>query len=171
MCIYIKPTNFIKTSLLSLAFILLIVSQPNAVAQTLQRQSIGSAGSYIYTEGTLVQQTIGQPYSTATKYDDNITYRPGFQQPVFKINLIHTNINLDVFPNPATNWVILKTSKTLTNVKIQVVDITGKLIINQDVEEFKSHTINCEQWPNGTYVISLSDGGKNSYSSKLIILK
>lgn len=172
MCIYIKPTKFMKIGLLSLVFLLVLVSLHNKVtAQSLQRQSVSCAGGYIYTEGTLVRQTIGQPYSTTTKYNDNITYRPGFQQPIFKINLIHTNINLDVFPNPATNWVTLKSSKSLSNVKIQVVDISGKLIVSQEVEEFKSHTLNCEEWPNGTYVISLSDGGQNGYSSKLIILK
>lgn len=143
----------------------------NTQAQSLQRQVVGSAGSYMYSEGTLVQQTVGQPYSTTTRHEENMSYRPGFQQPIFKVNLIRSTINLDVFPNPATNWVILQSTKTLSNVKIQVVDIAGKVIVNQQIDEFKSYTINCEEWLNGIYVISLSDGSNNSYSSKLIILK
>ena len=84
-------------------------------SQSLQRQSIGSAGGSIYSNGTLIQQTVGQPYSTNTSYDNGIIYRPGFQQPVFKLDLIKTSINMDVYPNPATNWVTLKSSKLLKN--------------------------------------------------------
>ncbi|MFY9310498.1 MAG: T9SS type A sorting domain-containing protein [Bacteroidia bacterium] len=140
-------------------------------AQSLQRQSIGSGGNYMFSDGALIQQTVGQPYSTQTLYEDNIAYRPGFQQPIFKVNLIRSNISMDVFPNPATSWVTLKSSKTLLNVKLQVFDITGKLIVDQRMDEFKSYTINCQEWGNGMYVIALADDAKNSYSSKLIILK
>lgn len=125
----------------------------------------------MFTDGTLIQQTVGQPYSTTTRYEDNITYRPGFQQPIFKVNLIHSTINMDVYPNPATNWVTLNSSKTLLNVHIQVVDITGKLIVEEKLDEFKTYTINCQEWGNGMYVISLADDTNNSYSSKLVILK
>ena len=170
MCVYIKKANITLRTLASLTFLIVGIFSKTQ-AQSLQRQGIGSAGSYVYAEGTLIQQTVGQPYSTNTRYDDNLTYRPGFQQPIFKVNLIRTTINLDVFPNPATNWVTLKSTKTLSDVKIQVVDIAGKLIVNQQVDEFNSYTINCEEWPNGIYVISVADNGNNSYSSKLIILK
>ncbi len=151
--------------------ILLAVYATESKAQTLQRQCVGSGGTYMFTEGTLIQQTVGQPYATNTNYTDDISYRPGFQQPVFKINPIRTTINLDVYPNPATNWVTMKSSKTLTNVTLHVVDITGKLLINEYIDKFKTYTFNCEEWKNGIYVISLADAQNNSYSSKLIILK
>ena len=141
------------------------------IAQSIQRQCIGSGGNYMFTNGTLIQQTVGQPYTTLNRYEDNITYRPGFQQPVFKVKLIRTNIKMDVYPNPATNWVTLKSTKTLMNVQIQLVEITGKIIVNQSIEEFQTHTINCEEWGNGMYIISLADNANNSYSSKLVILK
>lgn len=142
-----------------------------AYAQSLQRQSIGSAGGSVYYNGTLVQQTVGQPYATNTSYDDGIIYRPGFQQPVFKVDLIKTSINMDVYPNPATSWVNLKSSKMLTSATFQVVDINGKLIFKETFNEFDSYTLKCDDWSNGTYVLSLSDQAGNYYSSKLIILK
>lgn len=151
--------------------ILMVVYATENKAQTLQRQCVGSGGTYMFTEGTLIQQTVGQPYATNTNYTDDITYRPGFQQPLFKINLIRTTINLDVFPNPATNWVTMKSTKTLTNVTLHVVDITGKLLIDEHMDEFNTYTFNCEEWKNGIYVISLVDVQNNNYSSRLIILK
>jgi hypothetical protein len=140
-------------------------------AQSLQRQSIGSAGGAVYSDGVLIQQTVGQPYSTNTYYDNGISYRPGFQQPVFKVDLIKTSINMDVFPNPATSWVTLKSSKALTNAVFQVVDLNGKLIFKENFNEFTTYTLKCDDWSNGTYVLSLTDQSGNSYSSKLIILK
>lgn len=155
----------------SILVICILYLPHTAYAQSLQRQGIGSAGNYMFSDGALIQQTVGQPYSTQTSYEDNITYRPGFQQPIFKVNLIRSNISMDVFPNPATNWVTLKSSKTLLNARIQVFDIAGKLLVDQHIDEFKSYTLNCQEWGNGIYVITLADDAKNSYSSKLIILK
>ncbi|MES2592353.1 MAG: T9SS type A sorting domain-containing protein [Bacteroidota bacterium] len=140
-------------------------------AQTLQRQCIGSGGTFMVDNGVLIQQTVGQPYATNTNYSDGITYRPGFQQPIFKIKLIHSTISLNVFPNPATSWVTLQCDNILKDVIIRVVDIAGKLLIEEKIAEFKSYTLNCEDWINGTYLITASDSQNNSYSSKLMILK
>jgi hypothetical protein len=140
-------------------------------SQTLQRQCIGSGGSHMITNGMLIQQTVGQPYSTNTNYSDGVSYRPGFQQPIYKVDLIHSTINLNVFPNPATNWVTINSSKTLKDAHIRIVEIAGKLLLEETIAEFKSYTFNCENWLNGTYVISLVDSKGKSYSSKLIILR
>lgn len=140
-------------------------------AQSIQRQSIGSAGGAVYSDGVLIQQTVGQPYSTNTYYDNGIAYRPGFQQPVFKLSLIKTSISMDVFPNPAASWVTLKSSKILKNASLSVVDLNGKQLFKESFNEFNTYTLKCADWANGTYLISLTDQSGNSYSSKLIILK
>lgn len=140
-------------------------------AQTLQRQCIGSAGSFASSDGTLIQQTVGQPYSTATNYSGGVAYRPGFQQPVIKIDLIHANVQLDVFPNPAVNWVTLKSSKILTGVEINVFDVIGQLVLKEKQPEFKSFSFNCETWINGTYILSLIDEKGANYTAKLIVSK
>ena len=55
------------------------------------------------------------------------------------------------------------------DVLFQVVDINGKLILNEKINEMKTHSINCETWINGVYFISLSNNQNNKYSTKLII--
>lgn len=164
----LQNVRLLKQYVLFLSLTVFILSYSEA--QTLQRQCIGSGGTYMLDNGLIIQQTVGQPYATNTSYSDGITYRPGFQQPIFKIKLIHSTISLNVFPNPATSWVTLQCENILKDVIIRVVDITGKLLIEEKIAEFKIYSFNCDEWVNGTYLITASDSQHNSYSSKLIIL-
>ena len=141
-------------------------------SQVLQRECVASGGTFMSSDGILIQQTIGQPYSTNTYYSNEISYRPGFQQPVFKIQLIQSTINLSVFPNPATRLVTIQSKDgSIKDVIIQVIDMSGRVLINQQISEFKSYSFNCEDWANGIYIISLSGSQSKRYSAKLEILK
>lgn len=170
MCTNMKTETKYKTQIALIAFCVLSLFHV-AYAQSLQRQSIGSLGGASYTDGMLIQHTVGQPYATNTYYDDGVSYRPGFQQPVFKVSLIKASLSMDVFPNPATSWVTLKSSKTLKNALFQVLDLNGKLVFKESFTEFTTYTLKCDDWSNGTYLLSLTDQSGNNYSSKLIILK
>lgn len=143
----------------------------SSFAQTLKRQCIASTGNCILENGTTVQQTIGQPYGTTSFYTNKTRYNPGFQQPVFSVETIKSSINATVFPNPASNQITIETNLTLENVIIQIIELSGKLVLNEKINEFKSYTINCADWSNGVYLITLSDSKNNLYSSKLIISK
>lgn len=150
-----------------------------AFAQTLKRQCIASTGnssSMLPSPigeglGVRFQQTIGQPYGTTSYYSDKTRYNPGFQQPVFSVEIIKSSINATVFPNPTSNQVTIETTLVLENVIIQIIELSGKLVLNEKINEFKSYTINCADWSNGVYLITLSDSKNNLYSSKLIISK
>ena len=150
-------------------FLLFFFSTGNA--QSLKRQVIGSSGSSVSENGTTVQQTTGQAYGTTSNYGNSIRYNPGFQQPIFRIETIKSTINATVFPNPTSKQVTIETDKVLQNVVIQVIEMGGKLVINEKMNEFKSYTINCSDWANGIYMITLSDPKDELYSSKLIIAK
>jgi len=140
-------------------------------AQTLKRQCIASAGNCMLVNGNMVQQTIGQPYGTTSYYNNKIRYNPGFQQPVFSLETIKSSINATVFPNPTSNQITIETALVLENVIIQIMELSGKLVLNEKINQFKSYTINCAAWSNGVYLIALSDSKNNLYSSKLIISK
>lgn len=150
-------------------FLFVFFSKGNT--QTLKRQGIASAGNCMLENGTTVQQTIGQPYGTTSNYSNRTRYNPGFQQPVFSLTPITHLINATVFPNPASQQITIETNLTLENVIVQIIDMSGKLVLNEKINEFKSYTINCVDWSNGVYLITLSDSKNNLYSSKLIISK
>lgn len=163
-----KSKNRATNCILLIACCLLSIS---AFAQTIKRQCIASTGSYITDNGTTVQQTIGQPYGTTSYYSNKTRFNPGFQQPVYRIETIKSRINATVFPNPASNQITIETTVLLEDVTIQILDISGKLVLNENIKEFKNYSIDCSNWSNGTYLISLADSKNDLYSSKLIITR
>jgi hypothetical protein len=84
---------------------------------------------------------------------------------------IKSTINAKVFPNPASKQITIESNNTLENVVVQIVDMSGQILLNEKVNEFKSYTIDCAAWANGFYLITLSDSKSDLYSSKLIISK
>ncbi len=152
-----------------LLFLCSFVSNINA--QSLQRETIASSGAYVIGNGTLIRQTIGQPYGTSSNYDNGIKFNPGFQQALFSVETINSTIDLLIFPNPATRQVTIKTTSVLENVNLQIIDANGKILISEKLNEFTSYTANCDTWANGVYLISLYNSKNNLYSSKLIINK
>ncbi len=144
---------------------------PTGNAQSLIRECITSTGNYISENGTTVQQTIGQSYGTTSNYSDNIRYNPGFQQPVFTIETIKSSIDVTVFPNPTSNLITIETLTELKEITLQITNIAGQILFNEKTGVFKSRIIDCSDWANGTYLITLSDPENSLYSSKLIISK
>jgi Secretion system C-terminal sorting domain/Domain of unknown function (DUF5122) beta-propeller len=75
----------------------------------------------------------------------------------------NTNIKtaLDIYPNPATNYLQVSDVQISNNAIVQINTIDGK-IINSKIENNK---INIEQLDNGIYFITIKDGA-NIYNSK-----
>ncbi len=166
---HIIRVGFPPLRIAGLGLIILLVFFSKAEAQSLRRQCIASTGSATTGNGTTVQQTIGQPYGTSSYYSTTTRFNPGFLQPVFSIENVKACINATIFPNPASNQITIETTLILEDVILQIVDISGKLVLNEKMNEFKSYSVDCSSWSNGVYLISLSDSKNNLYSSKLII--
>lgn len=164
-----RAPSLIQMKGFCLGLFILIVFFSTGEAQTLKRQCVASTGSYVSENGITLQQTIGQPYGTTSYYSSTTRFNPGFLQPVFRIENIRSSIDAIIFPNPTSNQVTIESSILLENVLIQIVDINGKILLNQKVYEFKTYTIDCSNWSSGIYVISLADSKSSLYSSKLII--
>lgn len=142
---------------------------PKADAQSLKRECVASSGSSVVNNGTSIHQTLGQPYNTTSYYSNNIRFNPGFQQPALRVENIKSTINAKIFPNPTSNQITLETTTLLENATIQIIDMSGKLLFNEKLRELKSFAIDCSNWSNGIYMITLSDAKSDLYSSKLII--
>ncbi len=152
-----------------LGLIILLIFFSKVDAQTIKRQCIASTGSFTTENGTTVQQTIGQSYGTTPYYSNKTRFNPGFQQPAFRIENIKSRIDATVFPNPTSNQLTIETAILLEDVTLQILDISGKLLLNENIKEFKTYSIDCSNWSSGTYLITLSDAKYDLYSSKLII--
>lgn len=164
-----KTPTLIRFKGIYIGSIILLAFFSTGDAQTLKRQCVASTGSYVSENGTTLQQTIGQPYGTTSYYSNTTRFNPGFLQPVFRIENIKSSIEATIFPNPTSNQVTIESSIILENVIIQIVDINGKILLNQKINEFKTYTVDCSNWSSGVYLISLADSKSSLYSSKLII--
>lgn len=165
--LFLPPRLQHKMICLGLVISLIFFSKLNA--QTLKRQSISSTGSYMSDNGISVQQIIGQPYNTSAYYSNNTRYNPGFIQPVFRIETIKSTINATIFPNPASNLINIETTLILEDVVLKIMDMNGKLLLNEKIHAFKTYAIDCSYWTSGVYLISMADSKNDLYSSKLII--
>jgi hypothetical protein len=65
-----------------------------------------------------------------------------------------TNINdVIIYPNPTNNLVNLNSFETIS--RIQVIDLTGKVIINSIPNNNKT-TIDLTEFPNGIYLLNIT---------------
>jgi hypothetical protein len=155
-----------------LLFFLQIFFLTTSNGQSVQRQCVASAGTSVAGNGTYVGQTVGQPYGTSAFYSNEIRFTPGFQQPPsYKVENIKSVISAQIFPNPAAQQVMIETAMELQNVRFQIVDMNGKILLSEEVGKFKSYSVNCSAWADGTYFITLLDSEHELYSSKLIVAR
>lgn len=157
-------------------FVCLFIGLHATNAQSIKRQSIASYGSSGATEGILFHQSIAQPYQTSAVYGGGVAILPGFQQPVsLKVEKLipgnNLGLSLKVFPNPATIAVTIQSEKLIPSSLINVVDINGKIIWSEEVNDLVSYTLNCVSWKEGVYFLKVFAGDVNVSSSKLIIQK
>lgn len=161
-----------KLSFILLPFALLVFQISEA--QSLKRQTTSSLSSTGKIGDIVVHQTIGQPYFTRGHNGNNTIVRPGFEQPLnYKLNIKSSSSNLDlsVYPNPATSSITIKSTNQISNTLIHITDLNGRLIAEEEVSAFQTHVINCENWNNGSYIIRVIDDQKNNYSSMIVINK
>ena len=86
-------------------------------AQIVLRQSIASSSSSGNASGIRIHQTVGQSYSTAGYYGNQMAIRPGFQQPShFDLSVVLTDLELqvEVYPNPAASSFTMKSDNNAT---------------------------------------------------------
>ena len=166
-----NQARFLVTFLLSVLFIVLNSNQLNA--QSVKRQSINSLGSSGKIGSISIHQSVGQSYSTKGSYDSKTGIRPGFQQPesFFLESVENEKMRLDVYPNPAAYSLTISNDELIKDASLVIIDLNGKVITNTNFSEFKSHTINCSDWANGSYFITLKSNEVEFYTSTLIISK
>ena len=155
----------------------LLVSIPiDNQAQSVERQCISSYGANVTSENVIFNQTAGQPYNTTASYIKELSLLHGFQQPVmFKVAPINStlisNKSQHVYPNPAVYSVTLESEEVIEDALIHIYDINGKLIFSKQASQFVKCNINCEDWQNGNYLITIRDKNKNRSTLILTINK
>jgi hypothetical protein len=141
----------------------------NSFSQQVERQTVASSGSYLFSNGVLIRQTVGQPFHTQTYYSNDISFRPGFQQPQSIFKQGKSLIQLSIFPNPARDFVMISSAIMLEKVTLNLYDNFGKILTNHFFESFNQYQLDCTVYPSGLYFINLTSAKQQFNTCKLLI--
>lgn len=153
---------------LKTGIILLLIFPLSGFSQSIKRQTTAASVGSESAKGVNISQTIGQPYQTKTIQSDGFSYRPGFQQPVFSTEIINATIKVTVIPNPALLSFFIECSDTLLNAELSCYDEAGRMTYSEHMLTFKKHEVQCANWANGAYMITVTDKKSNLVTAKLI---
>lgn len=160
-----KITSSKMIFLLLCAFLFL---NETADAQSVKRQVISAMGSSAINKSQ-VSFTVGQPYSTNVFKVEEFSFRPGFQQAEQKEEKIVERIpfNFNAYPNPANQSFSIghDSNKDISEVKIY--SINGSSFY--DIAGSNVQKIDCSNWEEGLYIISVTDETGSISTSKINI--
>ncbi|MDG1394574.1 MAG: T9SS type A sorting domain-containing protein [Flavobacteriaceae bacterium] len=138
------------------------------------------AVSYNYTASdgrvmtTKIQQSIGQNGAVGLSNTTNNTVQQGYLNRVKLLNVDNTTVefvetmDLRIYPNPFKDFVNIKFSKpTIYPVQIEVFDVRGRLVLNQEFEPSGQITLTTDRLEDSSYIIRISSGS-NDFLKKLI---
>lgn len=94
---------------------------------------------------------------------------------IFKIidsSLGTNNFNkngLSFYPNPAKTEIFIKNTSETTLSKVNIYDLTGKLVLTQPIQNTEISSVNIVKLTAGLYLLSVEDFTGNQYKSKLVV--
>jgi hypothetical protein len=136
-------------------------------------QVIGSAGSEAMSSGGSLAYTVGEVVvSSSTNAEGTLTqgYHQGFLTPT-AIDEIPADLELSLYPNPASDYIIIESKSLQDFEEIQMFDMSGKLIWNASGNGAVDNriTVNFQNRAAGNYIIKLIDSDKSQSFSYSVI--
>ena len=88
-------------------------------------------------------------------------------------NFEDKTVSVDIFPNPANNFINVKSNKTLSNAKLTIMDAQGITYYSQNYTSLNQGeivTVPTDNFKDGIYIVNLEDGTGNSFKRNKIII-
>jgi hypothetical protein len=145
-----------------------------AFSQSISSSVVATAGGYSTAGGLSLSWTLGE-LATETLTSTNLILTQGFQQGYYEITSIDDPlsklIDLKVFPNPAVDYInILIEDVDVKNVKIELYNLEGKLIYNEQWENSGSaHQLQLNNFSSSQYILRIIDEQNGKVNSFKII--
>ncbi len=83
-------------------------------------------------------------------------------------NKVHTNNSFLIYPNPASNEIVVQWEKSIENGNIRIVSIDGKLVFETVVLDINRTKIQTDKLPRGLYLVQIISDSFND-TKKLIL--
>ncbi len=130
---------------------------------------VATAGDYYNYSNISISWTLGEPVIETISNGSNILTQ-GFQQSKLSASEIYTvdskNININVFPNPAQEFVTIKTYGN-KEMHFQLTDINGKSIKEENINSDNTN-VSLKELPRGIFLLQISKNNKILKIFKLI---
>ena len=136
------------------------------------QETVGAAGGDNSSSVGSTNYTIGQ-VTSSTNTGSTGSVAQGVQQPfeiqtVLGVENFNINLQMSVYPNPATNLLQLEVKNTdFSNLSYQLVDLNGRLIANQKISTEIS-TIKMEEFSTAVFLLKVLDDKKEIKTFKVI---
>ena len=132
-------------------------------AQSVEPEVNATSGGHYTGTNAQLSWTIGEPVIETVSNTNNIITQ-GFHQANYDITSIKENpdlgFNISVFPNPVSNTLQISISGNVnnSNLKIELIDITGKILINEKVAGTTgNHQLNLNEYAPGSYFLRITN--------------
>lgn len=156
----------IKTITLIVFF--LLTKEP-IYAQRITHSVLSSLGSSSNTEGTIFQQSIGQPAIVTNEKNDGTSLRQGFIQP-FTFTVERNELDIKLFPNPNQGEFAFQANVDSNSIlNFQLFDQSGKLIESSSASGNSLVPVRISNPSQGLYHLKISTENKIS-SFKIIVI-
>ncbi len=136
------------------------------LAQSMEVEVIGSAGTSIATTVGSLQWTVGEPMIRTVAQGAILS--EGFHQTViWEIVPVHQapDLQLSVWPNPSTNYLEVKTDRP---VSVTLFDLSGRKVVEDTTIE-KQGVLQLSQLPAGAYFLEVSDATRHRLATYKIL--
>jgi hypothetical protein len=158
-----------------------------AHAQTIGNKVIAAGGKTKVAGNVMLEYTVGEPVvKTFSSANNKITQ--GFHQPTITVARVLNNedpdiipdaartttvqplndFKVEVFPNPATDYIMVNSEATAPNTTWMLVDISGSVVYSGKLNEAENR-IDLSRLANGKYFLTVrSEDGSINETFKLI---
>lgn len=140
-----------------------ICSHNLCLAQSVEPEVYATSGDHYTGTNAQLSWTIGEPVIETVSNTNNIITQ-GFHQTSYDITSIKENpdlgYNISVFPNPVSNTLQINISSAVdnSNLQIELMDITGKILINEKIAgTIITYQLNMREYAPGSYFLRITN--------------
>ena len=161
-----KNQNIRYIFILNIGFLFCLIH--SAHSQQIIRSSISSFGHSLKTENCIIQTTGGQSSLTDVTSNNGLYLRQGFNQPIEKVLFKNETFQINVYPNPTTEYFQIQTNPELMY-SYNLFDQMGKIMTSKENAK-GSNLVNVKDFSAGDYLLVFISNGQQQ-TVKLNILK
>jgi hypothetical protein len=140
-----------------------------AHAQTIEREVVSTSGNFYSNSAGQLSTTLGEPIISTTSSGTN-ELTQGFQQTkttVTSIEDYQTDFEMNVYPNPVSEYIIIKIEKIKEDINFTIYTIEGKIIINNQLKELETK-LDIGGFAKGSYFLNITEQNKIIKTYKII---